>query len=188
MRLALLIASAALIAAPVAAAAQTVIPLQKFESVELNGGGSVVIRQAPVQRVTLRKGSTEFTSLEVSDRGRLVIHACNRHCPHHYDLEIEIETPSVTGAAVNGGGLIEASAPFRPQSAISAAVRGGGKVDVRAVPASAVSASVQGGGVVLVLAQTSLSAAVSGGGAIHYAGQPSLSTAVHGGGSVSPIH
>jgi hypothetical protein len=186
MRLTHLIAAAAIVAAvPAVAAAQTVVPLPKFESVELNGGGDVVIRQGPVQRVTLRRGSTEYSRLDVRG-GKLVIRACDWHCPFHYDLEVEIETPEIGGAAVNGGGDITAEGPFRPQGAVSAAVHGGGKVDLQAVKASSASAAVHGGGRVLVFAQNSLAAEVMGGGSIRYQGQPTVSTAIHGGGSVSP--
>ena len=186
MRLALLIASTALVVIPAAAAAQTV-PLPRFESIELSGGGSVTVRPGPVQRVTLRSGSTESTGFEVRDRGRLVIHACERHCPLRYDLEIEIETPELAAASVRGGGEIVADGAFRPQGSVSAAVSGGGKVDLRALQARTASAAVNGGGKILVSAQSSHSAAVNGGGSIRYVGEPSVSTAIHGGGSVEPI-
>jgi len=188
MRAALLILSAALAAAPFAAAAQSVVPLQKFDSVELNGGGTVTIRQGPVQRVTLRHGSADISRLEVRDRGRLVINVCEGRCPFHYDLDVEIETPEIGGASVRGGGDILAQGPFRQQGHVSVAVSGGGKVDLRAIPARAVSAAVQGGGEALVTAQNSLAAAVSGGGSVRYVGQPSLNSAVHGGGSIDQIH
>jgi Putative auto-transporter adhesin, head GIN domain len=187
MRLALLIASAAILAIPAIAAADTVVPVQRFESIELRGGGKVVIRQGPVQKVTLREGTTEFTHFDVSDRGgQLIIRTCSGDCPFHYRMEVEIETPGLGGASVVGGGDIVAEGPFRQQTMVSAAVKGGGKVDLRALPGGAVSAAVNGGGVVLVSAQTSLSAAVNGGGSIRYSGQPSVNSAIHGGGSVSP--
>ena len=186
MRLALLIAAVAVAAAPAIATAQNVVPLPKCESVELNGVGDVVIRQGPVQRVTLRRGSTEYTKLDVRG-GKLVIRACDWHCPFRYDLEVEIETPEIGGASVNGGGDITAEGPFRPQGAVSAAVRGGGKIDLQAVKAASASAAVSGGGRIVVAAQNNLSAAVNGGGSIRYLGQPAVNTAIHGGGSVSPL-
>jgi hypothetical protein len=186
MRLAHLIAAALLAATPAIAAAQTVVALPKFDSIELNGGGDVTIRQGPIQRVTLRSGSTEYSSLEVKG-GKLVVRACSDwRCPRHYDLEIEIETPEIGGAAVNGGGYIVAEGAFRPQGAVSATVHGGGKIDLRAVRASAASAAVHGGGGILVFAQNSLSADIAGGGSIRYLGQPTVSSSIHGGGSVNP--
>jgi hypothetical protein len=187
MRLALLIASAAVVVLPSMAAAQEVVPLPRFESIELSGGGMVTVHPGPTQRVTIRRGSTESTSFEVGRRGQLVIHACDRHCPLRYDLEIEVETPELAAAAVRGGGEIVAEGGFRPQGSVSAAVSGGGKVDLRALQARTASAAVNGGGKILVSAQSSLSAAVNGGGSIQYAGQPSVSTAIHGGGSVEPL-
>jgi len=186
MRLAL-IAAAALVAIPALAAAQTVVPLPRFNSIELSGGGSVTVRPGPVQRVTLRRGSTEATSFEVVDHGRLVIYACDRRCPLRYDLEIEVETPELSAASVRGGGEVVAEGAFRPQGSVSAAVSGGGKVDLRALQAHMASAAVNGGGKILVSAQNSLSAAVNGGGSIQYAGQPWVNTAIHGGGSVEPL-
>jgi hypothetical protein len=187
MRLAHLLAAAALAAAPAIATAQTLAPLPKFDSVELNGGGDVTIRQGPIQRVTLRSGSTEYSRLEVRG-GKLVIRACGDwHCPRHYDLEVEIETPEIGAAAINGGGYIVAEGAFRPQGAVSAAVRGGGKIDLQAVKASAASAAVHGGGGILLFAQNSLSAEVNGGGSIRYLGQPTVNSSVHGGGSVNPV-
>ena len=56
MRLTLLIAAATLVAAPAIATAQTVVPVDKFDAVELHGGGMITIRQGPVQRVTIVHG------------------------------------------------------------------------------------------------------------------------------------
>ena len=191
---AFLIASAA--AAPAAAA--TVVPVPHFESIELNGGGTIVLRRGPVQRVTIRNGSTEFTDVRVTGRGsrrigrstvlnsdsRLVIDACNRRCPTRYDLEIEIVTPDVGAVAINGGGEIVVQPGFAQQRTVAAAVNGGGEIDLRALPVRDVAAAVNGGGRLLVRAQESLAAAVHGGGEIRYWGDPDVSTSIQGGGVV----
>jgi hypothetical protein len=73
--------------------AQSAVPVPHFDSVELEGGGHVVIRYGDAQQVRLIQGSTEFTHFRVEEGGKLRIDACNRDCPHQYDLEIEITTP-----------------------------------------------------------------------------------------------
>jgi hypothetical protein len=167
------------------AAAQTV-PLPHFDSIQLNGGGRVELRQGPVQRVTLRSGSTAFTDIRVEPRyreRRLVIDACNRRCPHLYRLEIVIETPDARALAIAGGGEIVSGA-FAPQRDVAVSVRGGGRIDLRAAPARSVAASVEGGGAILVNPRDSLAASVEGGGEIVYWGNPSVARSIQGGGSV----
>jgi len=190
MRLFVLISVASVLAAP-AFAAETVVSVGKFESVELRGGGTVVIHQGPVQRVTVRSSDPERPVFDVSDHdgrgGRLVIRACEGSCSSPHDFEVDIETPNLSGASVMGGGGITAEGPFRAQAAVSAAVHGGGKVDLRALNVSATSAEVMGGGRVFVSAKNSLSATVNGGGAIRYSGSPTVDSAIHGGGSIDPI-
>jgi hypothetical protein len=184
--------------APVAAGAETTVPLPRFKEIELHGGGTVVLRHGPVQRVTIRKGSTAFTEIRVgapqgrffkhgarNEADRLIINACNSRCPRRYDLEIEIVTPEVTAVSVNGGGEIVAAAGFPTERSVAAAVNGGGEIDLRALQAQNVAAAVHGGGRLLVHPRNSLVAAIHGGGEIRYWGSPSLTTAVHGGGTVS---
>jgi hypothetical protein len=170
-------------AAPARAAETVAVPA--FRSVELRGGGNVVVRPGPVQRVTIVSGSSDFTSIRVERDGRLRIDACNARCPQLYHLTIEVESPSVPDVAVSGGGRIAAESGFRPQRQLSAAVHGGGEIDTRALDARDASAAVQGGGTILLRAAASLSAAVNGGGAIRFWGDPSVSSAVAGGGHVS---
>jgi len=162
------------------------VPVAPFRSVDLRGGGEVVLTRGPVQRVTLIEGSTRFTRLRVDGQRRLRIEACNRQCPRNYRLRIQIQSPTVPDAAVTGGGAIRAAGGFAAQHQISAAITGGGKIDIRSVEARDVSAAITGGGQILVRPRLSLSAAIMGGGEIRYSGNPRVSSAIHGGGIVRP--
>lgn len=166
--------------------ATELVPVPYFRSVELRGGGNVVLVPGAAQRLTILEGSTRFTRLRVERDGQLKIDTCNGPCPQHYRLRIEIRSPRVPDLAVSGGGAIAVEGGFRPQSQLSAAVDGGGKIDGRALEASAVSAAVNGGGEIAVRPRATLSAAVHGGGAIHYWGNPQVTTAIQGGGHVGP--
>src|SRR3982750_4468012 len=143
--------------APVQAA--TYISLPPFRSVQLRGGGNVIVVPGPVQRVSLVQGSTQFTKFSMREGGELRIDACDMRCPQNYDLKIRIESPHVPNAAIAGGGVISAAGGFAPQSQVSAAIHGGGKIDLRAVEANDVSAAINGGGEVLVHPRSVLSAA-----------------------------
>jgi len=185
-----LIATAALsLAAASAAPAAEIVSLPRFQSIELNGGGRVVIRHGAAQRVSILNGSSDYTSIRVIRRGsrdsdRLVIRACNARCPQHYNLQIEIVTPDVSAVAINGGGEILVDPGFPREQDVAAAVEGGGRIDLRALPARNVAASVSGGGELLVSARDSLAASVNGGGAVRYWGNPAVSTSIDGGGIV----
>jgi hypothetical protein len=179
-----LFAVALAVSAP--AVAMELVPVSPFRSVELRGGGDVVVVPGPVQRVTIVDGSSRFTRFRVERDGQLKIDACNARCPQLYHLRIEIQSPRVPDLAILGGGAIAVEGGFRPQSELSVAINGGGKIDGRAVDASAVSAAVNGGGQISVHPRVTLSAAVHGGGAIHYSGTPQVTTAIAGGGHVGP--
>ncbi|MEI9989279.1 MAG: DUF2807 domain-containing protein [Rhizomicrobium sp.] len=184
-RASLLLAACCLMAVPATAA--TVVPVAKFDQVHLRGGGHVVLRHGDVQRVTLLKGSTQFTTFTIRDGKELDIAACNADCPHHYELEIEIVTPDISAAAVDGGGAIDTAGAFPAQGNFAAAVHGGGAIDVHAISAGTVEAAVHGGGSVAVTATAMLTAAVHGGGEITYRGHPQVTQAVAGGGSVERV-
>jgi Putative auto-transporter adhesin, head GIN domain len=191
MRLHHLLIPALLAGVAPAAGAEEAVPVPRFDSIQLNGGGIVVLRHGPVQRVVIRSGSTAYTAIRVGpprarggDAHRLVIDACNARCPRHYDLRIEIETPRIDAVAVHGGGRITAEAGFPSQRDVAVAVDGGGEIDLRAVAMANVAAAVNGGGSLLVRAEDSLAAAVNGGGAIRYWGSPSVTTSINGGGTV----
>ncbi|HEX4304367.1 MAG TPA: DUF2807 domain-containing protein [Rhizomicrobium sp.] len=168
-----------------AASAATVVPLAPFKSVGLSGDGEVILKHGDVQSVTLIKGSTQFTRLTVKDGGNLEIDACDNNCPHNYDLQVEIVSPSISAVAISGGGSIHAEGAFPASPRLEAAVSGGGEIDARAMPAAKIEAAVDGGGAIKVSATASLNAAVSGGGEIKYWGNPTVSQAVSGGGEVS---
>jgi hypothetical protein len=182
MRSILFILPLALAAVP--AIAGETVPVHDFRSVQLRGGGTIVLRPGPVKRVTITKGSTQVTSFTVDSRGRLTIDACTGNCPAQYDLRIEIASPTVPDVAIMGGGSIAAAPGFAPQGQISAAVNGGGNIDLRSVSASNASIAINGGGKVLAGRLQTLSASVNGGGEIRYAGNPQVSSAVRGGGIV----
>lgn len=166
------------------ALADTLVPLGSFNRVALHGGGRVTLKHGAVQRVTLIKGSTQNTSFKVRGDGELDIDACNFMCPHHYDLEIEIVSPDIRGAAIDGGGEIRAAGAFPAQSQFAAAINGGGQIDVRGIRAGNAEASIQGGGKILVSAEGALAASVSGGGQIVYRGNPAVTQSVQGGGKI----
>ena len=106
-----LFALALAVSAP--ALATEVVPVAPFRSVELRGGGDVVVVPGPAQRVTLLEGSTQFTRLRVERGGQLKIDTCTDRCPHLYRLHVQIQSPSVPDLAVSGGGDIAVEPGFR---------------------------------------------------------------------------
>jgi hypothetical protein len=173
----------ALAAAAPAIAAEN-IPVAAFKYVELRGGGEVVLVPGPTQRVTILDGSSAYTRFNVEADHRLRIDACNNRCPQHYRLRIEIQSPTVPGVGVRGGGSIRAQSGFAPQGNVAAGVDGGGTIDLRAVDGSSVAAGINGGGVIMVRARGTLAAGVNGGGEVRYWGNPQVTSAIQGGGLV----
>lgn len=160
------------------------LPVPPFRSVELRGGGNVEVVPGPRERVTIVEGSSQFTHAYVDRWGKLIVDTCNANCPHFYRMQLRIESPRVPDLAVSGGGAITVAPGFVPQSQLSGAINGGGKIDARAVEAADVSAAVNGGGDLLVRAASSLSGAVRGGGTVRYWGNPQVSSAIAGGGTI----
>ena len=177
----------AILVVPQAARAAETVPVSPFHSVELRGGGEITVVPGPVQRVTLLQGSSQITTFRVRERGKLEIDICRQRCPRNYNLQVRIESPHVPDVAIAGGGNIRATGGFAPQGQLSAAIHGGGKIDVRAVEARNVSAAIHGGGQINVRPRSSLSAAIHGGGEIRYSGNPQVSSAIHGGGAVHRV-
>lgn len=178
-----LFAAALLASAPALSTETVAVP--QFRSVELRGGGTVELVPARAQRVTLLKGSRQFTDIRVVQDGRLQITtSCDDRCPHNYPLIIRIEGPRVPDVAVSAGGTIVARPGFMPQSQVAAAVHAGGTIDLRALEAVNVSAAVHAGGDIYVHPRDNLSAAVNAGGDVHYTGHPRVSMAVANGGDV----
>jgi hypothetical protein len=177
--------AAALLGSPAALAA-TPVSVGHFDQIELRGGGHVVVKHGATQSVTLIKGSSDITRFQIRDRNKLVIDACANNCPSgNYDLEVEIVTPELAGAAIDGGGHIQADSGFPEQHDFAAAVDGGGHIDMAALSADQVEAAVDGGGHIEVKAVHALHAAIDGGGSIVYHGDPEVTQAIDGGGSVS---
>lgn len=177
---------AAALAASAPVLATEIVPVPQFNSVELRGGGMVTVAPGPAQRVTILEGSSQFTRMRVERDGQLRIDACKERCPQVYRLRVEVQSPRVPDLAVDGGGQIITLPGFRPQSELSTAVNGGGKIDARSLEATQVSAAVNGGGELLVRPRAELSAAINGGGHVRYWGNPAVSSAIRGGGRVSP--
>lgn len=176
---------ALMLVTPAPAAAQTAVPLAAFRSVELHDGVSAILRNGPTQRVTLLKGSLDYTSVTIADGGRLVIEKCKGRCPRGYELEIEIVTPYIDGISVADGGTIQSRDSFPRQPAIRAAVSNGGSIDIRSMTVDVVTASVEEGGRIFTMPQTALTASVFEGGNITYWGDARVESSVRQGGVVT---
>jgi Putative auto-transporter adhesin, head GIN domain len=164
---------------------QTGVQVGAFSSIELPEGGHVVVRQSPTQRVTLVRGSLDYTRLSVTNRGALVIDKCFRKCPRGYRLELEILTPNLSRVSLANGGSIQSRGSFRRQSALVIDVSHGGVIDVRSIAAQSVTASVNQGGRILTAPQASLTASVNQGGAIFFWGDPQVTKSISHGGVVT---
>jgi len=166
-------------------AAQTVVPVAQFRSIELHDGGHVTLRHGPTQTVTLLKGSTDCGQFTVSDGGWLVIDKYKGRCPRKYELEIEIITPYIAEILVADGGRIQSRGSFPRQADIKTVVRNGGTIDVRTIVTDRVTASVEEGGGIFVMPQTVLFASVVSGGQITYWGDARLESSVRHGGAIT---
>jgi hypothetical protein len=161
---------------------QTTVQVSPFNSIELADGGHVGLQRAATQRVTLIKGSLDYTRVAVADGGRLIIDKCFRKCPRGYRLELEVLTPNVTGISLSNGGSIQSRGSFPRQADLSVTVNHGGTIDVRSMLADRVTAAVNHGGRILTVPQASLAARVFQGGAITYWGNARVrSSTEHGG-------
>lgn len=173
------------VAVPAPALAQSTVMLPRFSSIELHGGGEVILRHGPSQRVTLVRGNTQLTDFTVDERGRLVIRACTGTC-RDYSPRIEIVTPDIRAAAIHGGGTIETQGEFPKPGSLALAVHGGGEIDAERTEARHIAASVSGGGVIRARPVGALSASIRGGGEITYCGDPaSVASSVSGGGAIA---
>lgn len=168
----------------VSAAAQTVVPVGHFRSVELQNGGNVVVRHGPVQRVTILAGDLRYTQIRVDDRQRLVIDRSGQECPRGYQVHVEVVTPEVGALAVSNGGTLQTAGEFPPQASLDAGVEQGGTLDLRAISADAVDATVYSGGRILAAPRHTLSTTITSGGNVTYWGDPQVSKHVRDGGAV----
>lgn len=161
---------------------QTTVQVGPFNSIELPHGGHVVLQRAPTQRVSLIRGSLDYTRVAVADGGRLIIDKCFRKCPRGYRLELEILAPNVTGITLANGGSIQSRGSFPRQRDLAVAVSHGGTIDARSMVANRVTASVNHGGRILTVPQAWLAARVTQGGVITYWGDAQVrSSTEHGG-------
>jgi hypothetical protein len=149
-------------------AAQTVIPVEQFRSIELRHGGDVVVRHGSAQRVTILEGSSQYSRVRLAVGQRLTIDNCNPDCPRGYRLRMEIITPELLAVSVSHGGALRTLGAFPVQAAIQADVEQGGTIDIRSVAANAVVASVDSGGKIFTQPRQTLTAAVRSGGGITY--------------------
>lgn len=172
------------LAMPAPVVAQTVIPLAPFRSVTLRGGGEVILRHASTQRVTLLKGSTDYSSATIADGGRLVIDRCQSDCPRGYELVVEVLIPEIGDIAVKDGGTIQSHGRFPRQTELGVAVNDGGTIDLRSMTVDVVTAAVQHGGRIFTAPQRALVAHIAQGGGITYWGNPQVTSSVEQGGVV----
>jgi len=164
---------------------QSPLQLPPFSSIQVRNGGHVVARPAPAQRVTLLRGSLDYTRVAVTDGGVLVIDKCKVHCPRGYELEIEILMPKVSRISLANGGRIQTLGTFAAQADLGVAVAHGGTIDVRSMDVERVNASVEQGGRILTVPRRSLSARVNQGGVITYWGNARVDSSVEHGGVVN---
>lgn len=173
------------LAFPASLAAQTVIPLGQFRSVELHDGGDVIVRHGPTQRVTILTGSLRSTGVRIMDGQRLVIDNCRRECPPHDQLQIEVVTPAISAVSVSNGGTLQSLGTFPAQAVISAGVEQGGTIDIRSMAAAAVDASVHSGGRIFTNPLETLVGTITSGGGITYWGDVRVKQFVRDGGAVA---
>jgi len=160
-------------------AAQTVIPVGQFRSVELRNGCTAIVRHGPAQRVTILAGSLGSPGVRIMDGERLVIDDCSRGC------QIEIVTPSLSAVSVANGGTLQTLGVFPAQAAIRAEVEQGGTIDIRSMAPAAVDASVHSGGRIFTNPRETLTGTVTSGGGITYWGAVRVKQFVRGGGAVA---
>lgn len=164
---------------------QPPLKLPPFSSIQVNTG-HVVIRSASTQRVTLVKGSLDYTRVAVTDGGVLVIDKCKvEHCPRGYELDIEILMPNVRRISLMNGGRIQTLGTFAGQADLAVAVAHGGTIDVRSMAVDRVNATVEQGGRILTVPRGSLTARVTQGGVITYWGNARVDSSVQHGGVVN---
>lgn len=180
----ILFAAAAAIALAAPAAAQTPVRVGAFDSIELRGGGEVIVRYGREHRVTLLSGDPNLASIEVDRDRDLVIRPCRTSC-RNQRLRIEVVTPALNAVAIHGGGSIRTEGTFPARGSLALAVVGGGNLDARSLRADAVAAAINGGGRIRTAPARTLAASIRGGGAVLYTGDPRTTVSINGGGTVS---
>ena len=174
--------AAAALAAP--AVAQTPVRVGVFDSIELRGGGEVIVRHGREHRVTIVSGDPSLASIEVDGDRDLVIRPCRSSC-RDQRLRVEVVAPELNAVAIHGGGTIRTEGAFPARGSLALAVNGGGSLDARALRADAVAVAIHGGGRIRTSPARTLAAAIRGGGAVFYTGDPRTTVSIDGGGTVS---
>ncbi len=152
-----------------------------FITIDASNGSHVVFEPGAARRVTLVRGSLEYSRVTVAG-GRLVIDKCARKCPRGYRLEVEIVAPAVIGVSLAHGGRIQSRGSFPRQGELTIVVSNGGMIDVRSMAVDRVTASVEQGGGIMTAPQVELFASVIQGGVITYWGNARVRSSVaHGG-------
>ena len=158
--------------------------LPPFNSIDVRNNGHVLLRPAQAQRVTLLKGSLDYTRVEVVDRV-LVIDKCPLDCPRGYELEVEIAVPNISSISLANGGRVQTLGGFARQADLAARVSHGGTIDVRSITVDRVDAVVEQGGRILTVPRGWLFATVTQGGVVTYWGNPQVKSSIQHGGIVS---
>ncbi|MBS0279249.1 MAG: DUF2807 domain-containing protein [Proteobacteria bacterium] len=173
MNRAILLASAALLLATPALAAETV-NLPGFSRVTATDGADVIIHSGGRQSVVITRGSTQYSRLEVRD-GTLHIETCKGwQCPWHYGLRVEITMPNVMALHAEDGARIAAEGAFPAQPHFTGKANDGGVVDARAIAAADVDANASDGGVLSVQPRRTMNARAEDGGVVRYWGNPQI--------------
>jgi hypothetical protein len=179
-----ILACLAVAAAAVPAAAQTPVRVGAFDSIELRGGGEVIVRYGREQRVTILSGDPNLASIAVDDEADLVIRPCRKSCRNQH-LRVEVVTDELEAVAISGGGIVRTEGAFPSRHTVALAVNGGGTLDARSLRADTVAAAINGGGRIRTSPARTLAASVRGGGAVTYTGDPRTTVSINGGGTVT---
>jgi hypothetical protein len=169
---------------PVPAAAQAVVPMPAFRSIEVRNGGHAIIRYGPTQRVTVLKGNPDDAQITIASGDVLVIDKCKGECAHRYELEVEIVTPAVAHLTQAHGGWIQSRGSFPRQAELTATVDNGGTIDIRSMSVASLTASVLSGGKILAKPLAEMVARVVQGGNITYWGDARVSQSIEHGGVI----
>jgi hypothetical protein len=176
MKFAIALAATGLLFASPALAGQ-VISVGAFSAVEVSDGAHVIIRHG-AQRVTMVKGSTEFSRFEVRD-GVLHLITCEGwHCPRHYSFEVEVVMPDINAIEASDGAAIETQGDFPAQASINIKATDGGDIDARTLAAANVNAKASDGGNLKIHPRKSMQAHAEDGGNIDYWGNPTVTRLV----------
>lgn len=186
MRASLLLGAtlATTLAGPATGQPGAAVPLGAFRSVELSGGGHVMVRHGAARALRITEGNLAVSRIALSG-DRLVIERCPGACPRGYRLEIDLVAPDLDALAVRDGGLLQTEGEFPGQPALAASVESGGLLDLRRLAPERVNASIRQGGAIFVRPGRALEASISNGGLVTYFGDPNVRSSVHDGGAVS---